>query len=710
MIDKLKQARLDKLSNISKSGIDPYPAKSTRTHNIKMALENFDVLSKSEENVTVAGRIRTIRVHGALTFADLEDQSGQMQLFFRKDDIDDEKYEMLDNLDVGDFLQAEGILFTTKRGEQTLGIKDYKILTKSLLPLPEKWHGLQDEELRYRKRYLDLIMNKDTKELFTKRTEFTNNVRKFLNDNGYLEVETPVLEAIPGGADAEPFLTHHNKLDIDLYLRISLELHLKRLLVGGFEKIYEIGKVFRNEGMSTQHLQEFTMLEFYWAYADYEDLMKFVENFYMDIIQKTFGTLEIPYQDTVLNFKAPWSRIDYREVVLQESGVDIDLYPTKEDMQKIVAEKGIKVDPKAGRGRLIDQLYKKLVRPKLIQPLFLINQPLDISPLAKKKDEDKTKVQRMQVLIATAEVGNGFSELNDPIDQRERFEAQDKLREAGDEEAQMLDEDFVEALEYGMPPTAGFGVGIDRLFMILTNQESIRDVVFFPTMRPKPIYRIKIEPGKFELDGKDFPITHNKKNNPEDLDLGIDSNQAENILNKYIKDPITKMHCIESKAIMEGVAKNLNQDSEKWGIIGLLHDIDWELTKEDTSQHCIKAKEILKSEGASDFLIETIISHGYGCVDNDEFKDKKRETVIQHALASSETLTGLIISSTLVQPDKKLKSLSLPSLKKKFKSKGFAANCNREIIKECEEIGINLDDFLKIGLESLQSISDDLNL
>ncbi|MBW6440917.1 lysine--tRNA ligase [Patescibacteria group bacterium] len=510
MLDKLKQVRLNKLDKIYEAGIEPYPAKSSRTHNIKHALENFDELSKSEEKITVAGRVRTIRVHGALTFVDLEDQSGRMQLFFRKDDIDEAKYEMLVNLDMGDFLQAEGILFTTKRGEQTLAIKDYNILTKSLLPLPEKWHGLQDEELRYRKRYLDLLMNKDTKDLFIKRTEFTNNTRKFLNDHGYLEVETPVLEAIPGGADAEPFLTHHNKLDIDLYLRISLELHLKRLLVGGFEKIYEIGKVFRNEGMSTQHLQEFTMLEFYWAYADYEDLMIFVENFYMDIIQKTFGTLKIKYKDTVLNFKAPWPRIDYREVVLQESGVDIDLYPTKEDMQKIVAQKGIKVDPKAGRGRLIDQLYKKLVRPKLIQPSFLINQPLDISPLAKKKDDDKTKVQRIQVLIATAEVGNGFSELNNPIDQRERFEAQDKLRAEGDDEAQMMDEDFIEALEYGMPPTAGFGVGIDRLFMILTNQESIRDVVFFPTMRPKKNYTIVVEKGDSELDGKDIEINIEK--------------------------------------------------------------------------------------------------------------------------------------------------------------------------------------------------------
>jgi lysyl-tRNA synthetase class 2 len=485
MIGELKQARLDKLNRIKKAGVNPYPAKCGRTRIIRQTLDNFDNFSKSEKEIVLAGRIRMMRVHGGLTFANIEDQSGQIQLFFKRDEIGKEEYKMLKNLDIGDFIEVRGILFTTKKGEQTLNIKGYKILTKSLLPLPEKWHGLQDDEIRYRKRYLDLIMNKDIKNLFVKRMEFINNIREYLNNNGYFEVETPALEDIPGGADAEPFVTYHIKLDVDFYLRISLELHLKRLMVGGFEKIYEIGKVFRNEGVSTQHLQEFTMLEFYWAYADYEELMNFTENFYTTVIEKTFGTLKIKYQNEILNFNTPWPRIDYREIVLKESGVDIDLYPTKKDMQKIVREKGIKVDPKAGRGRLIDQLYKKLVRPKLIQPVFLINHPLDISPLAKKKDDDLTKTQRFQILIAGAEVGNAFSELNDPIDQKERFEAQAKLREEGDPEAQMMDEDFVEALEYGMPPTAGFGVGIDRLFMILTNQKSIRDVVFFPMMRPK---------------------------------------------------------------------------------------------------------------------------------------------------------------------------------------------------------------------------------
>jgi len=487
VINKIRGARLEKIKKIMEMGIDPYPAKSERTYKTNEANLNAEKFEKESTEIILAGRLKALRGHGGSIFANVSDDSGAIQIYFKKDNLSEAQWNLVQLFDIGDFIEISGKIFTTKKGEKTLLVSDCKILAKSLLPLPEKWHGLKDEEMRYRKRYLDLIMNEDIKNLFKKRTEFINNIRTFLNNNGYVEVETPVLEAIPGGADAEPFITRHNTLDIDLYLRISLELHLKRLLVGGFEKIYEIGKVFRNEGMDTQHLQEFTMLEFYWAYADYEDLMAFTEKFYTEIIQKTFGALDIKYKDHILNFKAPWPRIDYREIVLKESGVDIDLYPTKEDMRKIVLEKGIKIDPKSGRGRLIDQLYKKLVRPKLIQPSFLINHPLDISPLAKKKDDDKSKVQRFQVLIAGAEVGNAFSELNDPVDQRERFEAQAELRAKGDTEAQMMDENFIEALEYGMPPTVGFGVGIDRLFSILTNQESIRDTVFFPIMRPKEL-------------------------------------------------------------------------------------------------------------------------------------------------------------------------------------------------------------------------------
>ncbi len=695
MKKEIRDARLDKLRNLTSEGIDPYPAKSNRTHMIIQAVDDFDGISSSEKKISIAGRIKTIRAHGGLLFMNLEDKSGTFQLFFKRDEIGKENYDFINNLDIGDFLEAEGTLFLTKKGEKTLNVKGYKILTKSLLPLPEKWHGLQNEEIRYRKRYLDLIMNKDVKRLFEKRSEFVNHIREFLNSNDYIEVETPVLENIPGGADAEPFITHHNKLDIDLYLRISLELHLKRLMVGGFEKIYEIGRVFRNEGISPQHLQEFTMLEFYWAYADYEDLMKFVETFYTEIIKKTFGTLEIKYQGKILDFNTPWPKFDYREIIIKESGIDIDKYPTKEDMQNISKERGIKIDLKAGRGRLIDQLYKKLVRPKLYQPCFLINHPLDISPLAKKKDDDRNKVQRFQVLIAGAEIGNGFSELNDPIDQRDRFEAQAKLREEGDAEAQMMDEDFIEALSYGMPPTAGFGVGIDRFLTVLMDQDNIRDVVFFPMMKPIENEKIKAK---------------NEKVEDTNMELGIDPSKASMIFDKYVTDKNTKLHSIESKAIMEGIAEFLKGDKEKWGIIGLLHDIDWDQTKNNTTDHCIKSSEILKVEGASDFLINTIESHGYGCVKNSKFDGKSRSTAIEHLLAASETLTGLIVASAIIQPDKKLSSVKLSSLKKKFKSKSFAANCNREIINECELGGIRLDEFLEIGLKAMQGISNDLGL
>lgn len=483
-IQELREVRLQKLEQLKQKGIDPYPAESFRSHIVKDAIENFGSLSENKTKISLAGRIRSIRTHGAIAFMNLEDESGRLQLFFKKDILGEENYKNLELLDMGDFLEAKGKLFLTKKEEKTLEVSAWKILTKSIRPIPEDWFGLKDEEQRLRKRYLDLLANPETRELFAKRAEFIKNIRDFLNANKFMEVEMPILENIPGGADAEPFKTHHNTLDIDLYLRISSELHLKRLMVGGFEKIYEIGKEFRNEGMSPQHLQEFTMLEFYWAYADYKKMMDFVENFYKEIIQKTFGTLEIKYKNQVLDFKKPWAKVDYREIVLEKSGIDIDKNPDKKSMQKALKEKGIEFNKSDGRGRLIDIMYKRLVRPQIIQPTFLINHPIDISPLAKKKEDDGRKAQRFQILIAGAEIGNAFSELNDPVDQAERFSEQMKLREAGDKEAQLYDEDYVEALEYGMPSTAGFGVGVDRLFMILANQESIRDVVFFPTMKP----------------------------------------------------------------------------------------------------------------------------------------------------------------------------------------------------------------------------------
>jgi lysyl-tRNA synthetase class 2 len=399
--------------------------------------------------------------------------------------LGEERYEIAKLIDIGDFVGVEGPLFSTKTGELTVEVRDITLLSKSLRPLPEKWHGLTDPELRVRKRHLMFIAEPDTRALFAQRAAFVRNTRGFLEGEDFLEVATPVFEAVPGGAEAEPFVTHHNALDHDFYLRISLELAHKRLIVGGFEKIYEIGRVFRNEGLGREYLQEFDLLELYWAYADLDALKRLVERFYTTVIQQTFGTLKLRYGDDDLDFTPPWPESDYGEL-FRKIGIDLGAHPTAESLLPIARQHaGDEARAGLGRGRLIDMIYKRAIRPTLIRPQFLVNHPVDVSPLAKRDPRDPSRVQRLQVLMAGSEAGNGFAELNDPLDQRARFEDQQRLREAGDREAQMLDEEFLEALEYGMPPTAGFGVGIDRWFMFLTNSPTIRDVVAFPLTRPE---------------------------------------------------------------------------------------------------------------------------------------------------------------------------------------------------------------------------------
>lgn len=477
--------RLRKLEELRKLGVDPYPFSYPADLQAAQVLAEADDLIAGGQAKSLAGRIVAIRSHGKSCFFHILDQSGRLQAYIRKDVVGEQVYQIFGLLDIGDFVGLKGPIFRTRTGEVTLEVREMALLAKSLRPLPEKYHGLQNQDLRYRKRYLDLIANPQVRKLFIQRTEFIQAMRRFLDGRGFMEVETPVLEHIPGGADAQPFITHHNTLDIDLYLRISLELHLKRLIVGGYERVYEIGRVFRNEGMSPQHLQEFTLMECYQAYADYRMMMDLVEEMYGQMLERVFGALKIEYQGERLDFTPPWPRYDYRELMLDRAGIDLDQHPTLESLIPVLKEKGIEPDPKLGRGRLIDQLYKKLVRPTLSQPCFLIDHPVDVSPLAKRHPDRPGYVQRFQPLFAGAEVGNGFSELNDPLDQRARFEEQARLRERGDAEAQMYDRDFVEALEHGMPPCGGFGVGIDRFFAIAANAESVREVVFFPTMKPE---------------------------------------------------------------------------------------------------------------------------------------------------------------------------------------------------------------------------------
>ncbi|MDP3740810.1 MAG: lysine--tRNA ligase [bacterium] len=485
MTDKEQQLykdRVKKLEALKKAGLDTYPATAHRTHTIAEVLQKFESLAKQKKKVSLTGRIRAIRAHGALAFGNLEDESGSIQFMLKEDDLGKEKFDIFTKFfDIGDFLQGAGELIETKRREKTLVVSDYQILTKSLKALPEKWHGLTDEETRLRKRYLDMIAHPNVRDMFRKKNIFWQAVRQFLAEKGFLEVQTPVLENIPGGADAEPFVTHHNALDRDFYLRISLELPLKRLLVGGFDRVFEIGRLFRNEGMDREHLQEYDDMEFYMAYADHETGMELVEQMFKKIVNEVVGTIETTFAGHRLDWGKKWPRVDYFEALKKESNIDLAKNPSAEELKKQADKLGLKYDPAYGKGRMIDTIYKQTVRDKLIQPCFLVGHPIEISPLAKIDPKDSKKVLRFQVVAGGTELGNGWSELNSPIEQRSRFEQQMKLREGGDKEAQMMDEDFVEALEYGMPPAVGFGLS-ERLFAVLMDK-SIRETVIFPPMK-----------------------------------------------------------------------------------------------------------------------------------------------------------------------------------------------------------------------------------
>ncbi len=491
-IEELRQTRIEKLKKLQSAGLLAYPAKTNRTHSIAEALAQFNKFFKSKKTFILAGRIMAMRGHGGATFVDINDGSaslttggsGKIQALIKIDKLGEKGYQFfLDVFDIGDFVEIKGKLFTTKRGEKSIVAEDYKMLSKALLPLPEKWHGLQDVEEKLRKRYLDIIFNPEVKEMIRKRSIFWNSMREFLVERNFLEVETPVLETVPGGADARPFKTHHNALDIDVYLRISMgELWQKKLMVAGFEKTFEIGRQFRNEGMDAEHLQDYTQMEFYWAYIDAEEGMKLVEEMYKYVAKKAFGTLKFKIKGFDIDLGKKWEKYDYVSTVAKHTGVNIN-EATLPEMEKALQKLKVVYDKNGfNKARAIDSLWK-YCRKQIAGPGFLINTPIEVSPLAKKNEKNQKLVQRFQVILAGSENGNGYSELNDPIDQAERFAEQQKLRDAGDPEAQMHDQDFVEALEHGMPPTCGFGVS-ERLFSFLMDKPA-RDCQIFPLMRPE---------------------------------------------------------------------------------------------------------------------------------------------------------------------------------------------------------------------------------
>jgi lysyl-tRNA synthetase class 2 len=482
-----EQDRLDRLNRMREQGIDPYPSQSSRSMMAQAFLDQFSELESSEKEVTLAGRLKLKRVHGGLSFAQLQDESGTVQLVFRKDQLGEDVYgSFKEFIDVADFIQVTGKTFVTKKGEHSLDVHAYTVLTKTLLPLPEKYHGLQNIEQRYRQRYLDLIANEDSMRIAKLRSVLVKNLRNFFDAKGFYEVETPILQPLYGGANARPFVTHHNALDSTLYLRIAPELYLKRLIVGGFEKVYEIARCFRNEGIDHNHNPEFTQIEFYWAYADYNDAMTLVEELIPYLLETSGVGTTLKTEEGDIDFSGPYPRKTMRNLIIEYAKVDIEDFPDQASMYKKAKEMNVEVEEHEGRGKIIDELYKKYARPFIKDPIFMIDHPVDLSPLAKRKPDNPDYVERFQLLcVGGNELCNAFSELNDPLDQEERFREQTRLVEAGDDEGMPYDEDFVTALKHGMPPTTGLGLGIDRLIKLLVDAPNLKEVILFPTLRPE---------------------------------------------------------------------------------------------------------------------------------------------------------------------------------------------------------------------------------
>ncbi len=667
-----------------------YPSRSRRTFVIEQVLTQYDQLLAGDTSVIIAGRIRQWRDHGKLTFAEIEDASARIQVALAREHLHEPDFVDLRYFDVGDIVEVSGTLFTTQKGVRTLLVHSLRLLSKALQPIPDEWFGLQDEEQRYRRRYVDMILRPELREMFKQKALFWSTMRQFLIAEGFLEVETPVLEATPGGADAQPFITHHQALDIDLYLRISMgELWQKRLMVAGFEKTFEIGRQFRNEGISPEHLQDYSQMEFYWAYANYEDTMKLVERLYKHVIQTTFQTLQFQIHGFAVDFDTNWPRLDYVSAIEERLQINV-LNASVNELKNKCLELKLKFDPVQSRGRLIDLLWKQC-RKSIAGPVFLVNHPVDVSPLAKRKTDNPKLVERYQIIIAGSELGNGYSELNDPIDQADRFTAQAKMREAGDAEAQMHDVDFVEALEYGMPPTSGFGVS-ERLFSFLMDKP-IRECVFFPLLRPKNNDSSQTNP--------EIPVSVQTTQSLSDASLGIfhagiSRAEAWAWLQEKVQDENLRRHMLATEVVMEHLANYFKAAApETWAITGLLHDIDWETAT--PAQHSQIGADWLKEKNIHPLIVAAVREHN-------DMHGLQPQTLLSKALYSLEQVTGLIIAATFVRPEHDITALTLASLKKKFKDKAFAKGVNRAVIQQCETLlGLSLDQALQLSLEAMQS-------
>lgn len=711
-MDDLMKQRHDKADQLRNSGRMPYAAQFERTHVLKDAKQEPD-----DTSVTVAGRVMLMRDMGKMAFMTIQDHTDRLQLVFRKDELGDKYKDILKLTDLGDIIGVSGTRFATQKGEPSVLITEWQMLTKALRQPPEKWHGIADQETAWRQRYLDLTANRETFDRFQFRSDFIRKMREFYWSQDFTEVETPVLVNAASGALATPFKTHHEAYDLDVFLRIAPETFLKECLVGGFDRVFEVARVFRNEGLDPSHLQDFTMVEHYAAYWNYQKNMEFTEQLLSNVLGELLGTtkVQIPDRDGNLvevDFAPPWPKISIRDVIMRDCGIDIDTTETAEALRQAIKAANIQLEVDVSqleRGNLIDQLYKKVSRPSITQPTFLIQHPIDLSPLARRNDENPNITDRFQLVVGGWEIVNAYSELVDPVDQAKRFEDQAKAHAKGDADAHEKDDDYVKALEYGCPPCSGWGMGVDRIVALLTQQSNIRDVVLFPLMKPSVSVSPNPVVGKGSVSTpKNSAVLESGQSDAllEHADYGHLLPAAHGLLEEHVDT--TKAHLIATGEAMAALAKKYGGDEQTWRVAGMLHDLDWDQLDKDYEKHCGEPLEdLLKTIDAPAELLGDIRAHyqaKYGA-------EYPLDTILRKCLYCVDELTGFIIAVTLVRPSKQIADVEVKSVKKKLKDKGFAAQVDRSQIKACEELlGLPVDELIDITLTAMKSKASELGL
>ena len=715
-----RQALLD-------AGVNPYPIHSEVTAHAAELEERYSGLADGEDTEDVAsvtGRIRALRKQGKAAFIVLEDVTGSIQLFCRRDVLGDKGWELLGQLDLGDILGATGTVLRTRRGQLSISPTELTMLSKSLRPLPEKFHGLTDREVRYRQRYVDLIMNPEVRDVFRKRSAIISLIRRYMEADGYMEVETPMMHAILGGANAKPFVTHFNALDRDFYLRIATELPLKRLIVGGMERVFEIGRQFRNEGMDLTHNPEFTSMEAYCAYSDLDGMKRLTEGLFKTIAREVCGCEEghevITYQGQQIDMSGSWKSRPLSEVASECVGEHVDMDTPVEHLRELCEKNGIEVQPSWGAGKLLFELYDELGEKTIVDPTFVCDYPEEVSPLSKRKADDPRLTDRFELVIAGHEYANAFSELNDPVDQAGRFAEQVAAKGMGDDEAMGYDYDYVRALEYGMPPAGGIGYGIDRMVMLFCDQPAIRDVLLFPAMKPETITKADIQAqvagavtdnaaasvDAIAEDSEKVPAAAGAGSDESSaLAAGIGRDEALALLAEHNKDEFHLEHGRTVGGVLRQFALEMDpENADFWEVVGILHDLDWEEHGDDPAGHTAYAAEWLREAGGSDELVRAIQSHN-----SDNNPDLPApELPMEKVLFAVDELTGLVGAAVIMRPSKSVMDFEVKSLKKKFKDKRFAAGCDRDVIRKGAELcGWELDELFSRTIDAMKAIAPD---